>query len=85
MSKHNKQRYQQTANSQSAVKQQIQPTIKVIPEIETTEEGEKILKESLEKMDSYVTSKKAKRMHIQRNNINKPTNIMPRSLLMLIN
>lgn len=59
MSKHNKQRNQQTANSQSAVQQQIQPTIKVVPEIETTEEGEKILKESLEKMDSYVTSKKS--------------------------
>lgn len=59
MSKHNKQRNQQAANSQSAVQQQIQPTIKVIPEIETTEEGEKILKESLEKMDSYVTSKKS--------------------------
>lgn len=59
MSKHNKQRNQQTANSQSAVQQQIQPTIKVVSEIETTEEGEKILKESLEKMDSYVTSKKS--------------------------
>ena len=60
MSKHNKQRNQQQAiNSQSFVQQQIQPTIKVVTEIETTEEGEKLLNKSLAEMESYVASKKS--------------------------
>lgn len=60
MSKHNKQRNQQQAtNSQSFVQQPIQPTIKVVTEIETTEEGEKLLNKSLAEMESYVASKKS--------------------------
>lgn len=60
MSKHNKQRNQQQAtNSQSFVQQQIQPTIKVVTEIETTEEGEKLLNKSLAEMELYVASKKS--------------------------
>ena len=49
MSKHNKLKNQQ----------QLSPTIKVVSEIQTTEEGKKLLDESLAEMEKYTTSKKS--------------------------
>ena len=39
--------------------QQLPPTIKVVSEIQTTEEGKKLLDESLAEMEKYTTSKKS--------------------------
>lgn len=60
MSKKNKQKNQQISNNQPAVQQQVKPTIKVVNEILTTEEGEALLQESLSQMEEYVSSEKEK-------------------------
>jgi len=60
MSKKNKQRNQQPVNNQPVVQQTVKPTVKVVTEILTTEEGEKLLNESLSQMEEYVNSEKEK-------------------------
>ena len=59
MSKKNK-KQQANNNSQVQNQQQAKPTIKVVTEILTTEEGENLLKESLNQMETYIASEKEK-------------------------
>lgn len=60
MGKKNKQKNQQQSSNQVAVQQQVKPTIKVVNEILTTEEGEALLQESLSQMEEYVSSEREK-------------------------
>lgn len=62
MSKKNKQKNNQTFNNsvQQSPAQPSKPTIKVVTEILTTEEGEALLNESLSKLDAYVEDQKKK-------------------------
>ena len=61
MSKKNKQRNNQPNTPvQSSVSQPSKPIIKVVTEIATTEEGKKILEDSLSEMDTYIEEQKKK-------------------------